>query len=118
MLENLKQKTQKAKQQTGYKIYPAAGSSESVEIIEATTVAEAMEKSKLKSPSKIEKIGINHQNIFLESELQDISSNSINGTDNADISNNDISHEMNHKKASESHEEPNSSDNNNVEITV
>ncbi len=70
MLLDLKLKTAIERKQKGYKVFPKSGE---VEIVEAETVAEAMEKTTIKNPIKIEKIGIIRKSLFSASELEEIS---------------------------------------------
>lgn len=70
MLIDLKIKTAIKRKQSGYKIYQAVGEPE---IIEAETVSEAMQKTTIKQPTKIEKVGIVKKSIFSEAELEEIS---------------------------------------------
>lgn len=70
MLLDLKVKTAIEKKRSGYKIYQAEGEPE---IVEAETAAEAVQKTKIKTPTKIEKVGIIKKSLFSESELEQIS---------------------------------------------
>lgn len=69
MLLDLKIKTAIEKKLSGYRVYQKDGAPE---IVQADTVAEAMEKTTIKEPTKIEKIGIINKSLFSEDELEEI----------------------------------------------
>ncbi len=60
-LKNIKEKTQ-----SGYKIYK---NNSEFEFVEALTAVEALEKSSIKTPIKIEKVGIVKKAVFSDEEL-------------------------------------------------
>ncbi len=65
----LKEKTVPAKQKKGYNIYT---DKTNFTFFEAATAAEAIEKSGIKNPYKIEPAGLVTKSIFIQAELAEI----------------------------------------------
>ncbi len=68
---SLRTKTISERSQRGYKIYTDKNN---FQLVEATTVAEAMEKSGIKNPVKIEVAGVITRSLFGKSELAEMQS--------------------------------------------
>ena len=64
----LKSKTVSEKAQRGYKIYT---DKEKFQLVDATTVSEALAKSGIKDPYKIEVAGVIKRSIFAQSEISE-----------------------------------------------
>ncbi len=69
-----KTKSIEEKTAKGYKVYKTPTESISVE---AATAFEAIEKSGIKNPHKVEKQGIVHKTLFTDAELKDISTGNV-----------------------------------------
>ena len=63
---SLKTKTVSEKQQKGYKVF---SDNTNFQVVEAATAAEAIEKSGIKAPYKVEPAGIVTKSIFSQAEL-------------------------------------------------
>lgn len=64
-----KERTVPAKQQRGYNVY---SDKEKFTFVEAATASEAIEKSGIKAPFKIEPSGFIKKNVFAQSEIAEV----------------------------------------------